>query len=206
MTGRVANRSASLPDRRTSRRGFLSRLTLAATAFAVAPVRYLVRPVSAWAVIRPSDCSRGSRCQDGYTEFCCSIHHGRNSCPSYSYVGGWWKCTNYRGTKLCAEQNVRYYLDCNVKPGHSAPGGCHCAGGRCSERRVACNVFRYGQCNTQVGGVTPIVCRVVTCVNPASIPAYNCNATSMSDRSTCGHEAGCLTESHETILGKNPGA
>ena len=206
MTKRIAHRSAGLLERTTSRRGFLSRAALAASAFAVAPIRYLVRPVSAWAVIGPGNCPPGSRCRDGYTEFCCSIHHGKNACPSYSYVGGWWKCTNYGGARLCAETNVRYYLDCNLKPGHSAPGGCQCAHGRCSERRVACNVFRYGQCNTQIGGVTAIVCRVITCINPATIPFYNCNGTYMTDNATCGHEAGCLNESHVRIVGRSPGA
>jgi hypothetical protein len=206
VTERAAKSAARLLERGTSRRGFLSRAALVASAFAVAPIRYLLRPVSAWAVIRPGNCPPGSRCQDGYTEFCCSINEGRNSCPPYSYVGGWWKCTNYAGRRLCSGENVRYYMDCNLKPGHSAPGGCHCAGGTCGERRVACNVFRYGQCNTQTGGVTAIVCRVVTCVNPATVPEYKCNATYMTDNSTCGHEAGCLSESHAEILGPSPGA
>jgi hypothetical protein len=205
VTERLVEKSASLLDRRSSRRGFLTRAALVASAFAVAPVRYLVRPVSAWAVIGPSNCPSGSRCNDGYTEFCCSIHNGQNRCPSYSFVGGWWKCTNYHGTKLCSHENVRYYMDCNLKPGHSAPHGCHCADGKCSERRVACNVFRYGQCNTNVGGTTAIVCRVVTCVNPATIPAYNCNPSSMTDDATCGHEAGCLDYGHASIIGDSPG-
>jgi hypothetical protein len=54
--------------------------------------------------------------------------------------------------------------------------------------------------------VTPIVCRVVTCVNPATIPGFNCNSTYMQDDLTCGHEAGCLSEKHVRILGRNPGA
>lgn len=206
MTQKLVDSASGALERGTSRRGFLSRAALAASAFAVAPLRYLVRPVSAWAVIGPGNCPSGSRCQDGYTEFCCTIHNGQNSCPSYSYIGGWWKCTNYRGSHLCGAQNVRYYVDCNVKPGHRMPGGCHCANGRCSERRVGCNVFRYGQCNTQVGGVTAIACRVVVCTNPATIPSFNCNATYAQDNATCGHEAGCLDYSHARIIGKSPGA
>jgi hypothetical protein len=206
LSERAAEAAAGVLERRTSRRGLLARAALAGTAFAVAPLRYLLRPVSAWAVIGPPDCGASSRCNDGYTEFCCSITGGENTCPPHSYVAGWWKCTHYGGSQLCGEQGVRYYLDCNLSPGEHHPGGCQCAHGSCNERRVACNVFRYGQCNTQVGGVTPIVCRVITCTNPATIPGYKCNPTFMADNKTCGHEAGCLDESHVQIFGRNPAA
>ncbi len=178
---------------RTSRRDFLGRVALVGSALSVAPLRYLLRPESAWAVIRPGKCPPKSRCADGWTEFCCSINHGRNSCPSWSYIAGWWKCTYYPGSKLCGEQNVRYYVDCNVKPGHHAPDGCHCAKGTCDKRRVACNVFRYGQCNTHIGEVTEVVCRVVVCKHPSTIPDLNCNSTYKQDNRTCAHEAPCLT-------------
>ncbi len=201
----AAERQALAGPGRATRRGFLQRLALVGAAMSVGPLRYLVRPLDAWAVIGPGSCPPGSACADGWTEFCCSIHQGRNTCPSYSFMGGWWKCTYYPGSRLCGEQNVRYYIDCNLKPGYSAPGGCHCAGGSCSHRRVACNVFRYGQCNTQIGGTTPVVCRVVTCVNPATIPGYNCNATLMIENAVCGQDAGCLSESHEHVIGRNPG-
>jgi hypothetical protein len=190
----------------TSRRGFFARVALVGSALAVAPLRYLLRPESAWAVIRPGDCSSGSRCQDGWTEFCCSISHGHNACPSWSYIGGWWKCTNYRGNNLCGDEKVRYYIDCNVKPGESAPNGCHCAKGTCSERRVACNVFRYGQCNTQISGRTAVGCRVVVCTNPAHIPGFNCNRTYMQENAVCSQDAGCLDRNHTRVLGRNPGA
>jgi hypothetical protein len=190
----------------TSRRGFLARIALVGSALSVAPLRYLLRPESAWAVIRPGDCSSGSRCQDGWTEFCCSINHGHNACPSWSYIGGWWKCTNYKGNNLCGDEKVRYYIDCNVKPGESAPNGCHCAKGTCSERRVACNVFRYGQCNTQISGRTAVGCRVVVCTNPAHIPGFNCNRTYMQENAVCSQDAGCLDRNHTRVLGRNPGA
>ena len=48
---RLAARVGSLLERRLSRRGALARAALAGSAFAVAPVRYLVRPETAWAVI-----------------------------------------------------------------------------------------------------------------------------------------------------------
>jgi len=87
---------------------------------------------------------------------------------------------------------VRYYLDCNRIPGRAFPGGCRCANGDCDRRRVDCNHFRYGQCNTQVEGTTEVVCRLVICQNPATVPGLSCNATEMVDNTTCAHEADCL--------------
>jgi hypothetical protein len=188
---RFAGALGALLERRVSRRGALARAAVAGSAFAVAPVRYLLRPGTAWAVIGPGDCS-GGLCNDGYTAFCCEIEHGLNRCPTGSYVAGWWKCTSYRGSGLCHEQGVRYYVDCNRTPGHAFPGGCQCADGTCANRRVDCNQFRYGQCNAQVEGTTEVVCRLVICQNPATVPGMNCNGTEMIDDTTCTHEADCL--------------
>lgn len=178
-------------DRRISRRGMLARVSVAGAAFAVAPLRYLIRPGTAWAVIVPGDCEDGL-CLDGYSAFCCEIEQGRNICPENTYVGGWWMCTAYRGGGLCHDAGVRYYLDCNRTPGTVFPGGCQCALGECGRRRIDCNEFRYGQCNTQVAGTTEVVCRLIVCENPATIPGANCNGTVMVDDVTCTHEADCL--------------
>src|SRR5207248_9888695 len=109
----IAQQSAAslgpLFEKRTSSGGAIARAAVAGSALAVAPVRYLVRPGTAWAVIGPGNCSRGL-CTDGYTAFCCEIEHGLNTCPQGTYVAGWWKCTNYRGGGLCHEQGVRYIL------------------------------------------------------------------------------------------------
>ncbi|MGI8922191.1 MAG: hypothetical protein ACR2HD_11105 [Solirubrobacteraceae bacterium] len=192
MSQRLAEAASSLLERRTSRRSVLSRAALTGSAFVVAPLRYLLRPVSAWAVVAPGNCG-GGLCDDGYTAFCCEINHGKNVCPPHTYVGGWWMCTAYQGRGLCAPQGVRYYVDCNQTPGQGFPGGCRCANDNCSERRVDCNVFRYGQCNTQVGGTTAVGCRVVVCQNPASIDGFNCNGSVAVDDNTCTHEWNCLT-------------
>ena len=205
MTDRLLQSSGSLLERRVSRRGALARFGLIATALSVAPVRFLMRPISAWAAITRDDCSSGSLCGDGYTEFCCTIQDGRNSCPSYTYIGGWWKCTSYRGNGLCGDQNVRYYIDCNVKPDEHAPG-CQCAEGKCSNRSINCNKFRYGQCNTQIRGTTVIACRVITCANPATISGFNCNPTQLTDNKTCGHDVPCLSDRNVAVLGASPGA
>jgi hypothetical protein len=189
---RLAARAGGLLSRRSSRRGFLARSALAGSALAVAPVRYLLYPDPAWAVIRPQDCSGSSLCNDGYTAFCCEINRGANTCPAETYVAGWWKCSSYHGRGLCSGDGARYYIDCNRIPGRTFPGGCRCAGDSCDHRRVDCNHFRYGQCNTQVSGTTEVVCRIIVCEHPAGIPQFNCNATYKQDDTTCSHNAGCL--------------
>jgi hypothetical protein len=192
LSERLAGALGGVLERRISRRGALARAAVAGSAFAVAPVRYLVRPGTAWAVITPQHCGQHARCNDGYTAFCCEIEHGNNRCPAGTYVAGWWKCTDYKGRGLCHVEGVRYYLDCNRTPGQVFPGGCQCANGRCSNRVVDCNQFRYGQCNTQIHGTTEVVCRLVICQNPATVDGMNCNGTQMVDDNTCNHDAGCL--------------
>jgi hypothetical protein len=190
LTERFATAVGEALERRMSRRSAMSRAAVAGSAFAVAPLRYLLRPGTAWAVIRPRDC-RSGKCTDGYTAFCCEIQHGHNRCPAGTYVAGWWKCTDYRGGGLCHAQGVRYYLDCNRMPGHQFPGGCQCAHGDCNRRRVDCNHFRYGQCNTQIYGTTEVVCRLVICQHPSDTD-LGCNDTLKVDNRTCKHEANCL--------------
>ncbi len=192
LSAKLADSVGSLLERRTSRRGVLARAAVAGSALAVAPVSYLIRPQSAWAVIAPTDCPPGAKCNDGYSAFCCEIEDGLNTCPENTYVAGWWKCTDYRGSGLCHGQGYRYYLDCNRVPGHNFPGRCQCARGDCHRRRIDCNRFRYGQCNPQVSGTTEVVCRLVICQHPARVPGLGCNGTEMVDDNTCVQEADCL--------------
>ena len=201
MTDRLVEALGAAVEQRTSRRGLLARAALAASALSVGPLRFLLRPTTAWAVIRPGDCG-GGLCNDGYTAFCCEINHGANTCPPRTFVAGWWKCTAYRGHGLCDHAGVRYYVDCNRTPGEHFPGGCRCANDSCNERRVDCNHFRYGQCNTQVAGTTEVACRVVVCKHPATISDFNCNSTYRVDNAVCGHEAGCL----KPLVQQLPGA
>jgi hypothetical protein len=190
VSGRLIDAAGSLLERRTSRRGLLARAALAGSAMAVAPLRYLLRPVSAWAVIDPGSCS-GGLCSDGYTAFCCEINDGKNVCPPGTFVGGWWMCTAYTGQGLCAAEGVRYYVDCNHLP--ATASNCRCANDTCGERRTDCNVFRYGQCNTQIDAITPIACRVVLCQNPSTIDGFNCGASLAVDDNTCTQDWSCLT-------------
>lgn len=183
--------SALYLERRLSRRTLLQRIAVAGSALAVAPLRYLLYPGTALAVITPGQCG-GGRCTDGFTAFCCQIDGGANTCPAGTFAGGWWMCTDYAGRRLCAEQGVRYYVDCNALPGREHHEGCHCAGGSCDNRRAACNVFRYGQCNTHVRGVTAVVCRMVMCENPSRVPELNCSSSLAVDNAVCAHDAPCL--------------
>jgi hypothetical protein len=191
MTTKLVDRAASLLDRRFSRRGLLSRFAMGGSALAVAPLRYLLRPGSAWGVITCADCSSSQPCCDGWTAFCCTVYQGQNACPPYSFIAGWWKCTAYTGSGACAKEGVRYYLDCNRLPEASCPGGCHCAQDSCSKRRTCCNVFRYGQCNTHIPGVTAVVCRIIKCVNPCVLYDF-CNCTYKEENAVCAHEEPCL--------------
>jgi hypothetical protein len=158
VTDRLVTAASRLLSRRTSRGGFLTRVAVAGSAVAVGPLRYLLRPTSALGIVTCADCGPGAACCDGWTAFCCTIA-GSNSCPSYTFIGGWWKCTDYVGSNLCSVEGVRYYIDCNRLPARSCPAGCSCANGECDHRHTCCNVFRYGQCNTQVGTITEVVCR-----------------------------------------------
>ena len=198
---RIVTASGSLLERRLSRRSLIARAALEGSAFAIAPLHYLLRPDPAWAVIAPRDCAKTDSCNDGYTAFCCEINHGRNACPTNTYVAGWWKCTDYRGRRLCSGEGIRYYVDCNRIPGQRFAGGCRCAGDDCNKRRVDCNHFRYGQCNTQVRGTTEVVCRLVVCKHPSGISDFHCNHTYKVDDTTCRHEAGCL----EPLVVQYPG-
>jgi hypothetical protein len=183
--------SARLLERRFSRRGLLVRIAVAGSALSVAPLRYLLYPGTALAAISPGACADGA-CTDGYTAFCCQINDGMNSCPEGTFPGGWWMCTDYAGRRLCADRGVRYYVDCNALPGREYRGGCRCANGSCDNQRVACNVFRYGQCNPHIGGVSAVVCRMVVCESPSSIPQLNCGASVAVDDAVCDQDTPCL--------------
>src|SRR5215831_3617354 len=126
---------------RTSRRGFLAKATVTATALSVAPVDLLIRPGSAYAQICEcapgTDCDCSQPCCDGYTQFCCTINNGINACPPGTFAGGWWKAD---GSAYCA--GPRYYIDCmgectacGCAGGNFCPGcdnlTCECALGQC---------------------------------------------------------------------------
>ena len=172
--------------RQASRRGFLAAATLTGTALAVDPWSYLTKPQSAYASV----CGPGAACNQGWSAMCCSINGGHNTCPPNTYAGGWWKADR---SSFCGG-SARYYIDCNAKPGHHF--SCHCNKSNCDHRHVACNVFRYGQCNTQVHGVTAVVCRQISCLPPWQLYPGKCGHSSATDNNTAKHNAPCLTKAN----------
>lgn len=182
FTESLVNRLATVGSKRTSRRRFLAAATLTGTAIAVDPVGFLTKPQSAYATV----CGPGATCGAGWSAMCCSINGGRNTCPPNTFRGGWWKADR---SAYCGG-NARYYIDCNALPG--ATFDCHCNQTNCDHRYVACNIFRYGQCNTQIAGTTAVVCRQISCIPPWELYPHACSATSMTDNATALHTAPCL--------------
>jgi hypothetical protein len=182
LTVRVVDRfGRALGGAGLTRRRFLGRAAIVASALTVNPLQYVLRPVPAYASV----CGDGASCGSGWTAFCCTVNNGANTCPTGSYVAGWWKID---ASPFCRDA-PRYIIDCNRSPGASC--SCRCADDPCDGRRVCCNVFRYGQCNTQIGGVTEVVCRVVTCAPPWEWdPA--CSRTVRTDNRTVTHNSRCL--------------
>jgi hypothetical protein len=189
------DKTASVLAARTSRRGMLVKSAVVGSALATNPTGYVFRPISAYAAAcqcRGQNCSCGTACCDGYTEFCCSLT-GQNRCPSGSIAAGWWRA---EGSGLCGGAS-RYYMDCNQLPG-VAECGCQCAGNNCNNRVTCCVHFRYGQCHQEVPQVGAIVCRVVTCTPPWQFDP-SCTTTDARDDATRLHDAPCL---HEPTTGK----
>lgn len=189
LAERAVDRIAtSLAGRTLTRRGFLGRAAIVGSALAVEPVGFVFRPQSAYASV----CGSGASCSNGWTAFCTTISDGDNTCPPGSFVAGWWKVDD---SAFCNGE-ARYYVDCNRTPGESC--SCHCSDDPCDSRRVCCNVFRYGQCNQQVPGVTEVVCRVIICTPPWEWDP-SCTTTVRTDPATRSHNSPYLP-------GPNPSA
>ncbi|HET9077046.1 MAG TPA: twin-arginine translocation signal domain-containing protein [Acidimicrobiales bacterium] len=185
---------------RTSRRGFLAKATVTATALTVAPTDLLLKPGTAYGSICEcapgSNCNCSSMCCDGYTQFCCTINNGVNACPPGTFAGGWWKAD---GSQYCA--GARYYIDCQGECHGCGCGGgnfcpscdnltCECALGTCSNRHVGCTEFRYGQCHMEISCSGRIACRVVSCTPPWVLDS-TCSTVAQVDESTANHYAPC---------------
>jgi hypothetical protein len=185
---RLVSRASGVLANRIDRRGFLTRGAVVGSALAVSPLRYVLRPVTAYAAVcncSGYSCDCGSACCDGYTEFCCTLT-GQNSCPPGTAAGGWWKAD---APGLCGDA-PRYYMDCNVVP-PATPCGCGCALGDCNHRKACCTQFRYGQCHMEIPVMGPIMCRVVTCAPPWDFDP-SCTTLALTDNNTRWHDAGCL--------------
>lgn len=182
----VHKASAALGGGRTSRRSFLTRTAVVGSALAVGPIDFILKPGSAYGYV----CGT---CSEGWTAFCCTINGGRNTCPSGSFIAGWWKADN--AAYCCGA--ARYIIDCNA----TCPTrcSCRCAGGSCDNRKTCCNQFRYGQCHQEIACYGPVVCRVATCTVPWQYDP-SCTTASATDNRTRDHGAPCLS----TDCGKSP--
>ena len=121
---------------------------MAGSALAVAPMRYLLKPGTAYAAI----CScAGSRLRLRLAllrrlhRLLLFDQQRAELCPPGTFEAGWWRAD---GSSFC-NNGPRYYVDCNVQCGNTSYS-CQCGQGRCDHRRAACNQFRYGNCNRQI--------------------------------------------------------
>jgi hypothetical protein len=195
FAARTVDTLATWLGRGASRRGFLVKTALVGSALATNPLRFLLRPGTAYASV----CGPEADCASGWTVFCCSINNGQNSCPPGTIPAGWWKADN---SPFCGA-GPRYYLDCNAGCGSCGCGpsgicstacnewSCHCGTNSCDQRRVACNNFRYGNCHQEIACVGAVVCRVVTCMPPWEWDA-SCTRTPATANATALHHAPCL--------------
>ncbi len=208
----LVERSSRFLERHISRRSFLVRGTFAASALAVVPKRYVLRPGTAYKAFCGEtqcgnpNCSCTSRCCEGFSTFCCTINGGHNFCPEGSVIGGWWAAAD---SSFCGN-GTRYYLDCNASchcdtgcGGYYSNGGtfcdpgcdglsCSCEGDDCNNWVEGCFQFRYGQCNTDVRCTGRIVCRIVSCVEPWKLD-IDCGSSYMWDSGTAEMNAPCNT-------------
>lgn len=157
----------------------MTKATMVGTAVAASGCAVITQPGSPVTFV--TDCGGGSLCRDGYTEFCCVINDGLNACPPDSIPSGWWRA-DY--SVYC--NGTRYYIDCN---NYTGAGPCRCGNG-CGTRKVYCNHFRYGQCNTWQPGTGVIACRVVTCTPPYALN-IGCDPSGAVDNATAGHYTDC---------------
>lgn len=179
-----------------SRRDVLVGSAVAGSALVTDPKAYALRPVSAYASI----CGPGNTAASGWTVFCATINQGENACPPGSFAAGWWKAA---GSSWCGGR-YRYIVDCNATCSKCSTGctdgicdnkcwSCSCGTGSsatCDQRRICCNAFRYGQCNTQVACSGGVHCRVVSCTPPYQWE--NCTTTSLVDNRTSEHSSPLL--------------
>lgn len=164
------------PSASSTRKGFLGRLVMGATALSVAPLKFLISPDTAEAACGIS-CGCETQCTDScFSTFCCTINNGANDCPSPSYWGGYWWANI--STTYCST-GKRYYIDCLT-----STYCCKCANDNCSNRHEGCTQAAYTNCG---GAPTDwIKCRIVRCVNPHDLNS-NCTTTGKQDQSTCCH-------------------
>jgi ribosomal protein L24E len=200
----VVERLSRVLDGRISRRSFVVRSAFAGSALAAGGTDFLLKPGTAYASLcycGDPGCGCDTTCCVGYTEFCCVLDGGYNSCPADTVMGGWWMA---EGSVYCS--GPRYYMDCNGVCECTDGCGdgyqfcdtgcdgldCGCADGSCDNYLTGCFQFRYGQCNQDVSCIGRIKCRVVTCVPPWEVDP-SCTTASAEDDYTANQNADCLS-------------
>lgn len=166
--------AASTLERTISRRGLLVRMTVVGSALTISPLRYLLRPGSAWAGNSGcTTCTSGICFTSPNSTFCCSIN-GSNTCPSGTHPCGWWRCCI--PTTYCMS-GYRYFVDC-CNPNCGSP---HCENGYCDSRVTCC--FPAQWTDNCAEGYGTVECRAVLCVNPSKV--YDCYSSPVHTESTC---------------------
>lgn len=177
----MTHQAATTLERRISRRGLLVRMTVVGSALTIAPMRYLLRPGSAWASTTCKTCANGHQvccttgtdCVDGNSTFCCSIT-GVNHCPSGTSACGWWRCCI---PSLYCSGGLRYFIDCC---GNCSGVNGHCENGACDSRVTCCYPKKWPNCD----GSGTIQCRAMLCVLPSQVYS-GCHDTPVETEATC---------------------
>ena len=178
--GRATDTAANFMMQRTSRRGLLVRATIVGSALALGPVRYLMRPGTAWAYSTTcTSCTSGLCYSSSNSAFCCTIY-GTNACPSGTSACGWWRCCI---STLYCSSGYRYFIDCC--------GGCgtgHCVNDSCGDRKTCCYPKSWDNCT----GTGTIQCRAVLCVMPNQVYS-NCDTNIQTENTCCqgSNASGC---------------
>ncbi len=194
---------ADSSDELIARRSFLLRVAVVGSALATAPLRYLLYPGTALAaVVGPLEC-RSGKCADGYTEFCCEINQGGvNACPTGTFAGGWWMCTDYAGSaallRAAASATTLIATRCPAIPSPAAAVAATTTAATGASRATS---SATASATPHIDGTTAVVCRLVVCENPATISELHCSAALATDNAVCGHEAPCLEPAALELVG-----
>ncbi len=131
MTSYLTRRAAEVLERRTTRRGVLARATMTAAALVVAPLRYVLRPGSAYAAV--ISCADAAAHPPAATAGQRSVVRSTMEITPPARAGvlsvlGWWQCDS---SSYCPNiehhPSTRYYIDCNEQC--DVGGGCNsCTG------------------------------------------------------------------------------
>ena len=180
----------------STRRSFLVRTAIFGSALAVNPLRYLLRPGTAYASL----CGPDASCCVGLDRV---LLHGQRRPehvparldPGRLVEGRQLVVLQLRPALLHRLQRRRadraVRRERRVRARLRARATVTARRARATSASRAATQFRYGQCHQDLACVGPIVCRVVTCVPPWEFDA-TCTTTSATANATALHDAPCL--------------